>query len=282
MYIDRLSICAVHLTFKAATDAALGTGTGFIVQAPNGPLLLTARHCVTGRFQAGSQPIHKSGAIPYSVLIRHHAGTSSLVGLLDEQPLYDEDKKPRWLHHPRYNCLTDIAALPITIPKGAITEPIELDDEEDYVLRYRVAPAVPAPRTLRLLPAEAVSVVGYPFGNSTASTLPIWATGFIASEPGSNWEWGDMLIDCRARPGHSGSPVFAKRFGQLITGEGQHIEFEGVADCFVGLYVGRINEQSDFGVVYKPSTLRNLVNAGVPGHDCFWQKTANCRPLELP
>jgi hypothetical protein len=50
--------------------------------------------------------------------------------------------------------------------------------------------------------ADAVSVVGFPFGLAGGGRFAIWATGFQATEPIA--DFGDLpvsLIDCRSRQG---------------------------------------------------------------------------------
>lgn len=109
-------------------------------------------------------------------------------------------------------------------------------------------------------PSDVVSVVGFPFGLSTGGALAIWATGFVASEPFLSNE-PNFLIDCRARPGQSGSAVLSySSGGAAATDDGGTSIFGGPVFRFLGIYSGRINDQSDLGIVWKASALQELVD----------------------
>lgn len=273
--IDQLSLCPVRLHIKSEGGAKLADATGFLVDSDQGPMLLTARHCVTGRHHdTGKLLDTKHSGIPASILVLHHVLGPPNVGIWSEIKLYDDRGLPQWIEHPEFGCLLDIAALPVNPPEHDDTQHVRLD--ELAIFRRKQATPI-EDKSFLLLPAQTVSVIGYPFGRSTGSTLPIWATGFIASEPNVEDVFGKMFIDCRARPGQSGAPVFAKRFGELIVDSGEHYSFEGEAHCFLGMYVGRISAESDIGIVYRTKVLDTLARAGVRGHDCSLAKTNRCR-----
>ena len=107
-----------------------------------------------------------------------------------------------------------------------------------------------------------MSVIGFPFGKSSGDGLPIWATGYMASEPNLDYEGKPVvLIDCRTRTGQSGSPVVSFRSDGVIG----HNQFQGTwtapSSDFLGLYCSRINAESDLGVVWKCSAIKELVEA---------------------
>jgi hypothetical protein len=90
--------------------------------------------------------------------------------------------------------------------------------------------------------------------------LPIWATGFIASEPDVDYNALPLfLIDCRSRPGQSGSPVVAYRSGAVTTKTGAAMFAGPPRYRLLGIYSGRINDQSDVGMVWKVSAIQELV-----------------------
>jgi hypothetical protein len=121
---------------------------------------------------------------------------------------------------------------------------------------------VPATDIL-VTPGDAVSVVGFPFGLSGGGRFAIWATGFMATEPEIDYDAKPIfLIDCRSRPGQSGSPVIASRSGGLVTlTNGEAVMFVGPQMKFLGIYSGRINDQSDLGIVWKRTAIVELVAA---------------------
>jgi len=70
-----------------------------------------------------------------------------------------------------------------------------------------------------------------------------------------------MYVDCRGRPGQSGSPVIAYRSGGGIPFADGSTSFGGSATYPLGIYSGRINDQSDIGMVWKMSAVREIVQA---------------------
>jgi hypothetical protein len=87
-------------------------------------------------------------------------------------------------------------------------------------------------------PADTVTVVGFPFGQSQSAGLPIWKTGTVASDLSTNWSGRTMfLIDTTSRQGMSGSPVYAIRPGAFRSKDGQlKMSTKGAAVRFLGVY----------------------------------------------
>lgn len=225
----------------------LGTGTGFVVQSAKGPVLLTNRHNVTGRRQDDGKPLSPMGGIPDSLTVIHNR-KGKLGEWLSRTETLLLTGRPRWVEHPSLGAKVDFVALPLTL----------LTDVEVYP--YDVFNTGPA---IRCGPADTVSVVGFPFGIQAGGSLAVWATGFIASEPDIDFESLPVfLIDCRSRPGQSGSAVIAYRMGGAIAMEnGSTAIMSGEVIRLLGIYSGRINEQSDLGIVWKASALKELVES---------------------
>ena len=116
---------------------------------------------------------------------------------------------------------------------------------------------------LMITPAETVSVIGFPFGISAGGLFPVWATGFIASEPMVDFDNHPIqLIDCRSRQGQSGSPVIAYRSGGMLAmRDGSSATFSGPVFKLIGIYSGRINEESDIGIVWKARAILELIRS---------------------
>lgn len=231
----------IELAFEAQT---LGIGTGFIAESALGPVLLTNRHNVTGKNQDSDKPISKTGGIPDRVRILHNRQSKLGQWVIREETLL-ADGKPRWIEHPALGPKVDFVALPLQQITDVALYPYDLLD---------TGPAV------RCGPADAVSVVGFPFGLQGGGSLAIWATGFVASEPEIDlWNLPIFLIDCRTRQGQSGSAVIAYRSGGAIAMENGSTRISGEAIRFLGIYSGRINEESDLGIVWKAKALHDLV-----------------------
>jgi hypothetical protein len=142
----------------------------------------------------------------------------------------------------------DFVALPLA----------DLNDVELYP--YDTANPGPA---IFVGPADVVSVIGFPFGITAGGACGVWATGFLASEPEVDYNaLPVVLVDCRSRQGQSGSPVIAYRSGGMVAmADGGSAAFGGPVWKFLGIYSGRINAQSDLGIVWKASAIRELLNA---------------------
>ena len=93
--------------------------------------------------------------------------------------------------------------------------------------------------------------------------MAILATGFVASE--IDFDQGGLpifFIDCRARPGQSGSAVIAHRNGGAVAmADGSTALINGEMTALLGIYSGRVNEQSDLGIVWKSRAIKELVES---------------------
>jgi len=211
---------------------------------------LTNWHNVTGKNSDTEQLLDKQGRLPDEIKIVHlEQLPGKALGWVERfEELYDDHQKALWHEHPKHGRLVDAVALPLT----------ELAEVRLLPYVGRGAPSWP---TITWGPADIVSVVGFPFGMTGGGSLAIWATGFVASEP--QVDMRDLplfLIDCRARPGQSGSAVVVFRNGgTVITEDGSISVGTGSACRFLGLYSGRINSESDLGLVWKESALLDIL-----------------------
>ncbi|WP_202908959.1 S1 family peptidase [Cognatilysobacter segetis] len=228
-------------------DRILSTGTGFVVRNGATAFLLTNRHNVTGRRNDSGELLSKTGGVPDNIVIHHHVSGRLGVWEARQEPLFALDGAPLWREHPLHGRRADVVALPLKNIEGVDLYPYELTDEP------RIAVA----------PGDIVSVVGFPFGMSTGGMLPIWATGFVASEPQVGVNASDLpifYIDCRSRQGQSGSAVIAHRSGGMVALEGGNSAvFDGPVTRLLGIYSGRVNAESDIGIVWRTSALHGLV-----------------------
>ncbi len=245
-------------------EVAISSGTGFVVNSVRGPVLLTNRHNVTGRHQDTDAPLSSTGAIPDNILIAHRSRRLGGVVVIDDgdrypdtvfrrQELYEPgSEKPLWLEHPVLGRNADFVALPLTQLEGVDLLPYDLGET--------------FPRC-HVGPASTVSVVGFPFAIPIGPFTAIWATGFVASE--MDFDYGNLplfLIDCRSRPGQSGSAVIAHQSGgmhlcEMPDGTLQNMVVDGTTSRFLGIYSGRINNESDLGKVWKVSAIKELVDS---------------------
>ncbi len=246
---------AIPLLLKTRfSGQELGPATGFIVDSAAGPVLITCRHVLTGRDNDTGKPLASSCAIPNQIVIAHNGGSSpnhldKIVNVI--QPLHHKDGSPRWYEHPTLGGAVDIVALPVFIAPEIqfVKSSLGIGDPE-----------------LVCRPSEPISVIGFPFGRTAPGQFAIWATGFIASELSIAYDGKRVfLIDCRSRPGQSGAPVIAYRASSAAMEDGSmSICTADPQARFLGVYSGRIHPDSDIGMVWHASVVRELVNAIPP------------------
>lgn len=226
----------------------LSTGTGFVSWGASGnPYLITNRHNVTGRHQHTGELLSKAtGAVPNEMAISHNflGGLGHWIKCVEA--LYCNER-PRWYEHPVLGDKADFVALPLTNKKNVAIYPYDVFKSGMDVL---------------LAPSDTISVVGFPFSLSAGRLYAIWVSGFLASEPDVDYDdLPVMLVDCRSRPGQSGSPViFFKNGGNITLKNGSIATVTGVVEKFIGIYSGRIHPESDLGMVWKAKAIRELLN----------------------
>jgi len=239
-------------------DTLLSSGTAFLVanDRESHCTLVTNRHNVTGRNQETGECLSANGGIPDNIVVYFHknpleAGQWKKI----KRPLYQPDGTPWWIEHPTLGASADVVAINFCWRDDIRKLPYFMKLKLDRI-------------GMILSPAETVSVIGFPFGLSSAGKFPIWATGFIAQELSLVTPDNPVfLIDCRTRQGQSGSAVIAYR----STGY-KHIKDGKVASTlttdkaweFLGIYSGRVNPQSDLGRVWHVSVIEELLNAATP------------------
>jgi hypothetical protein len=229
----------------------LGSGTGFVVIHDENPYLVTNYHVAAGRNPVDGQPRHSSGAVPDTLRIVHLMPQQQ--GRLEWQPrdervLERDPDRALWLQHPVHGRKVDVVALPLKNTAGVELHP------------YRISAESP---TLKAGPSEGVSIVGFPFGITGGGAFAIWTRGFIASEPDVDLnDTPSFLIDSRTRPGQSGSPVITYSSGGPTPMANGALAFTNGPTCdLLGVYSGRINEQSDLGIVWKVKAVREILEA---------------------
>jgi hypothetical protein len=115
-------------------------------------------------------------------------------------------------------------------------------------------------------PSDLLSIIGFPFGITGGGALGIWVQGTVATEPSVDFdELPCLLVDSRTRPGQSGSPVIAYRPSGYQTEEGSTVMTGQAAERFVGVYSGRINQESDLGFVWKAQALLDILSGQTRG-----------------
>ena len=144
-------------------------------------------------------------------------------------------------------------------------------------------------------PGATVFIIGFPMGVSVGFGLPLWKSGYIASEPhydvtigGKQWQFGGLkggntvpafFLDSRTRAGMSGSPVFARYVGNWdsrdpyrTTDARKDPDFAtrndyflgSVGTEFVGCYSGRVlanEEGAALGLCWRKEVIEEVCSA---------------------
>ncbi len=236
-------------------DQLLSSATCFLLSRTKEShcVVVTNRHVMTGRHQETGAPLDRRGGIPDAVVVHFNKAGSSLTDWIPIRfPLYRDDGSPYWIEHPHLGAAGDLVALNVRWGSDVEKLPYYLDLDLDRI-------------QMIVDPAEPVSVIGFPFGMSSHAKYPIWATGFLAQDLGFiTSEKPTFFIDCRSRQGQSGSPVIAfrtqgarfRRDGRVSVSLDPNPKWE-----FLGIYSGRVNAESDLGIVWHVSILGDLVDA---------------------
>lgn len=241
--IDPISATTL-LVEPRANGQSLGTATGFCVKSNGKDYLVTNWHVVTDRNPDTGQVLHPSAALPDELAIAHHAAGKLGSWIIKSEKLFDAKKKPRWSEHPSGKTV-DVVVLPLSDLAGATTYPLDLSLADADVI---VQVAMP------------VSIVGFPLGLSTAGAWPIWKTGHIATDPDLDYDGRPaFLIDATTRGGMSGSPVILRLHGGYATSQAAFVIGGGPVTKFIGVYSGRIHEQSEIGRVWRPLVVTQVL-----------------------
>jgi hypothetical protein len=245
--LDYLSVRSLLLELTS-NNVCLGTATGFVVEKNSKYYLVTNWHVITGRRPDTGVPMDPQGRTPDQVKILHN--TKNKLGNWHwvTENLFDPDThSPRYLEHPALKRDVDIVMLPLE----------KKDDVQFYPLDLELRK-----KSMELVPAGQVSIVGFPFAHASHEGLPIWKSGAIASDPDINYmKSPQFLVDATGRPGMSGSPVYARRIGGYRDEDGNIMVTPETADKFLGVYAGTIDGTSEVGRVWKASALMDIYDS---------------------
>jgi hypothetical protein len=235
--IDRLSVTSLAVAVFHG-DASIGSATGFVLQKNHNYYLVTSRHVVLTCAE-DTNPNNVGGWICADKLKILH-NTAGRLGdwFWVEEDLYDDSKHKRWLEHPTLGASADLVALPLKNTSGVEFYPLDLS------LRSS---------DMQLAPGDPVNIVGFPLGETQGGGLPIWKTGTIASDLDISYGGkAKFLVDATARLGMSGSPVYARRFGQDKS--------TNPVTKFLGVY-SEENQALELGAVWKAEAVSALYDS---------------------
>ncbi|HKX24344.1 MAG TPA: serine protease [Candidatus Saccharimonadales bacterium] len=255
--VNAYSVASLPLIPRAHGNS-LASATGFVVRHNQEAYLVTNWHVVAGRDPRTGQSKDKTGAVPdtLTATFTRKLAPAQLEWIDVDLKLSDDEGVPIWLEHPRHGRRVDVVALKL--------EP----DSARQLLPYKLT----ADTQTKLEVARRLNIIGFPFGMASSGACAIWLQGYVASDPEIDYD--DLpcfLIDARTRQGQSGSPVISYYHGgetvPLIDGDWQEGP-EPVAEL-QGVYSGRINEESDIGIVWKREVIQEIIESRVRGNNDF-------------
>lgn len=223
------------------------TGSGFTCSDLGQTWLVTNRHVALGR-EPGSNHWIERNVQPTQLRIDWVSDDLScgsvVVDLLDVCT-------PRWVEHPPLAHRLDLVAVPV--PNDCFVDVdlmSALEDEPAHVVTV----------------GDPVAVIGFPFGMSAGvEGLPIMFSGIVASPPGIPLDGlPRFLIDSRTRRGVSGAPVFYYPQASAGPREGAAMD-ASPRPAFLGLYCGRVKEESDLGYVIDATEVARTIVHRRPG-----------------
>lgn len=238
--INPISILPVYIEMYFDNDK-LASGTAFFINSQKGPIFITNRHNVTGKHQETDEPLDQLHDLPNNIHFKI-IGSHQPVWYAFDLFIENDFQRPIWTEHSIHGGAVDVVGILIAEVSNAIHRFVGIDKSWH---KWRVG--------------DRVHVIGYPFGMN--DNFAIWSTGYIASEPDTNYKnLPSFLIDCRTRPGQSGSLVIARfLLGDVVEHKGKTYQAKKEMVQYLGIYSGRINPLSDLGIVWKMDVLRDIV-----------------------
>ncbi len=279
-------------------DQEIAVGTAFVYLYNEKPYLVTNWHNVSGREPDTLKAKHKCCALPNRFFVevpfvKLNQANYSISWKEHQVLIYrDDNDSPTeaiWYEHPKHGYKVDVVAIPVNedevfSPLKSIwfeQESTQSKAEQTVLPRTTAICAVNDPslnlKKVLLRPSLDVFVLGFPRGMSGGGKFPVWKRGSIASEPDLDIDdLPKMFIDTATREGMSGAPVYVKQTGCWLSEEkdrlGNFQSVLGEGRRFIGVYSGRVGDdcfQAQLGIVWKPSTIEEVIQSSTIGKSSF-------------
>lgn len=242
-FIDPLSLSSVYIELYRDDSSfnepvVSGPASGFIIKRKDRYYCMTNWHVATGRNSITQQPLCKNVSLPILMRIYFPA----MEGFQIKWYTHDINLKTQsWIEHYKGRDV-DVVAFPL--PNDRQYHSLDLNLQNTDII---CQPAMP------------VSIIGYPCGLTGGGKLPIWMTGYSATEPFINIDDKPLLyVNVKGSKGLSGSPVVLRTSGNYYNNKGEHIWSTEVLTKFLGIYSGRAHEDSDTCRVWKAEVIDQL------------------------
>ena len=212
------SQCPFQLLVHDQSGTVRSAATAFFFETEGEWFIITNWHVVSGRNFIDGKPMATRFTEPFSLTVKFSSYSvgdrkKDTFGIAPHVlPLYCGEH-PVWFEHPELGSSCDVVAIPFERPASC----------PDFM--HNAANRM-SKDSIPVEPGCNVFVIGFPRAISVGFGLPLWKSGYVASEPhydvklgGELWEYGGLkggknipafFIDSQTRAGMSGSPVFAR------------------------------------------------------------------------
>ncbi len=262
-------------------NGIMSTGTAFLYYLANELFLITNWHNISGKGFIDKQPLGKRlPTYMQAKLSTYVDDKDSFTSIAHRIEIY-KDYKPLWYEHPELGSDCDVVALPFSRPNIC---PEFMHNAVNLIGKIRIP----------VKPGNSTFVIGFPKSLSVGFGLPLWKSGYIASEPhyditigGEVSPIGGMIngrklpaffIDTLTREGMSGSPVFASYVGNwdmtdpykpVDPTEENFFSRDDVALGenrmeFIGCYSGRIGKPEEgtaLGLCWREDVIKKICSS---------------------
>ena len=282
---ERRSQCPFQLEMLDDHGGVIATGSAFIFRCDDKNYLITNWHNISGKDFLTKEPLsERSGSLPTRLRAKFISETNRrtpdgavLLGVKDTPlAIYGDDYEPLWFEHPNFGSNCDVIALP-------------LERLPPMSPKFHRAANEVSQMRIPVIPGATVFIIGYPFGISVGIGLPVWKSGYIASEPHFPVTLDTsrpvtipaFFIDSQTRQGMSGSPVFAQYVGNWNSSDpyswdADDPHFLARPDVmigsrgmeFVGCYGARVpgkGEDAALGLCWSKEAIEEICRGGKRG-----------------
>ena len=295
---DSLSYVALRIRMYFNSEE-IAIGTAFVYLYNEKPYLVTNWHNVSAREPSTLKPKHTKLALPNRLcievpLVSLNQENFSIIWKEHQVSIYQDDgdspTEAIWYEHPQHGYKVDVVAIPVD--RDEIFSPLKSIWYEQVSTQSNVE-RIAIPKTTAICAANDPSlnlkkvllrpsldafVLGFPRGMSGGENFPVWKRGSIASEPDLDIDdLPKMFIDTATREGMSGAPVYVQQIGHWLSEEkdslGNFRTILGEGRRFIGIYSGRVgcnSFQAQLGVVWKPSTIEEIIQSSTVGKSSFY------------
>lgn len=208
--LNLTSLKVVKLTAYAETGLVLGVASGFFVEYKDRTFLVTCWHVASGRNLHSRKPTHSSLATPAALKVDFWVNR-----FLDSErrkfeakgyttpfliPVAEGSVDLEKFCHPTFGSRIDVVAFDVTEIRNAIIKETEYD-----IVAFDLDEMCEG-ASVNVM--DHVFIPGYPeIKSPKPNDLPIYKSGFIASEPHYFSEIPFVMVDGKTKSGWSGSPI---------------------------------------------------------------------------